>query len=167
MHTTLPKFTTQFTALKFSPCTPTLAITLTSNELYIYDYSTLAFTPWTQENSSTRLPKWLLSRHEIINGISFCGGIVEGMDSVCREYNEDGSVDTKPKEMAEQLMIWGTSYSCFVDLNNVKEIIRFFYLIIFLGSLHHISEMKKNVNETLNLIPIPRKPNLRSKKKPN
>ncbi|RKO91094.1 quinon protein alcohol dehydrogenase-like superfamily [Blyttiomyces helicus] len=90
-HATLPRFDSPHTSLSFHAKTPTLVVTCTSNEFFMYDCERRDLTDWSRENSR-RLPyRWLL-RKDIVMGAAV-------------DPAADGIVT-----------LWGASSSCFVDL---------------------------------------------------
>lgn len=66
----LPKLSTTVSCMAFSPDSTTLATAHTSNELYLFDVESKAFTQWSLENSE-QIPNWLKFRREVISGLSF------------------------------------------------------------------------------------------------
>ncbi|KAJ3003082.1 U3 small nucleolar RNA-associated protein 4 [Thoreauomyces humboldtii] len=69
-HATLPVFPSLHTTITFHPSSPTLVVTCTSNEFYLYDVDEARLTDWSREYSQ-RLPyRWLL-RKEVVTGVAF------------------------------------------------------------------------------------------------
>ncbi|TPX62599.1 hypothetical protein PhCBS80983_g00402 [Powellomyces hirtus] len=69
-HATLPVFSALHTTLSFHPSSPTLIVTCTSNEFYLYDCEEARLTDWSREYSQ-RLPLRWLHRKDIIMGVAF------------------------------------------------------------------------------------------------
>ncbi|KAJ3162842.1 U3 small nucleolar RNA-associated protein 4 [Geranomyces michiganensis] len=69
-HATLPVFSSMHTTLTFHPSSPTLVVTLTSNEFYLYDCEDACLTDWSRAYSQ-RLPLRWLARKEVITGVAF------------------------------------------------------------------------------------------------
>ncbi|KAJ3162242.1 U3 small nucleolar RNA-associated protein 4 [Geranomyces variabilis] len=69
-HATLPVFSSMHTTLTFHPSSPTLVVTCTSNEFYLYDCEDARLTDWSREYSQ-RLPFRWLARKEVITGVAF------------------------------------------------------------------------------------------------
>ncbi|TPX65865.1 hypothetical protein SpCBS45565_g04902 [Spizellomyces sp. 'palustris'] len=90
-HATLPIFSSLHTSLTFHPSSPTLVVTCTSNEFFLYDCEEATLTDWSREYSH-RLPYRWLQRKEVVMGVGF-----------------------DPKRPAV-VTLWGATHLCFVDL---------------------------------------------------
>nr|KAJ3415656.1 U3 small nucleolar RNA-associated protein 4 [Polyrhizophydium stewartii] len=96
LQATLPVFHSLHTSLSFHPTQPTLIVTCTSNEFYLYDVEAARLSDWSRANSH-RLPTRFLERRETIMG-------------ACID-------PAKPT----RLVLWGASFMCTVDLAHTLQ----------------------------------------------
>ncbi|KAJ3194406.1 U3 small nucleolar RNA-associated protein 4 [Irineochytrium annulatum] len=90
-HVTLPRFKSLHTSISFHPLSPSLTVSLASNELFIYDAEDGRLSDWSRECSG-RLPDRFLHRNEIIMG--------------------HAATVSRP----EIMVVWAGTYLCSVDV---------------------------------------------------
>ncbi|KAI8812714.1 quinon protein alcohol dehydrogenase-like superfamily [Cladochytrium replicatum] len=111
LHATIPRYPTPHTSVAFHPVSPTLIVTLHSNEFFLFDVETTdrssvlsastdsvpqcRLTDWSREYSH-RLPRRLISKTELARGVAI------------------------PPGRNDMLILWASSWMCIVDLKRRK-----------------------------------------------
>ncbi|CAG8440810.1 9401_t:CDS:10 [Dentiscutata heterogama] len=96
LHSTLPKFSSTHTALAFYPSKPTLVITLSSNEFFLYDIESQEIDDWSLTYSKS-LPKTFLNLENRLVGCAF------------NPINSD------------TIILWGANYLCLIDFDKCRK----------------------------------------------
>ncbi|CAG8538067.1 9169_t:CDS:10 [Cetraspora pellucida] len=96
LHSTLPEFSSTHTTLAFYPTKPTLVITLSSNEFFLYDIESQKLDDWSLTYSKS-LPKTFLNLENRLVGCAF------------NPANNDA------------IILWGANYFCHVDFDKCRK----------------------------------------------